>query len=617
MLMSVLLSILFISGFYLLGKEITNIFYLKKVVEKISDSNFQYPCLGIAYFIFVLYPIFFLELYNKLFFIIISSIILILGLLNIFLNFKRIINFLKKKIIKHRKISLEGLLVTILISLYFLTAISPITSGDSVSYHMGSAKYIFENGIFSKYVFSPENQLAGAGEFLNTFAFSVNAMQFTSLINFLGLVSILGIIKKFCFYSKLSYNNKNILFLFILSCPVLVFLTSTSKSQLFATSLIFFSYALLIYCINYKEKKSFIIKSSYFLILLPIVGIQTKLSFSVSFFIIITTFFFYFIKKIDLKIFIFIFILFFAVGLLPPAIWKQNIYDYSFYKFFFNPFPLNLPGYNEVTLHGKNYLQEKFPFILFIPLSFADLTQFIGVGMFSLFFLFKSSYKNKKTLLSIIIFSFIVYSVFGQKSSRFFIEIYLIMILILTLIFKDLNNQKIFSVLKKGIAIQSIFTIFILAYGVFNLLPGSLSDKLNKKILSQYASGYNLYTWANAVLPQNSITLIHHRSYYFAEKKIIYIGMVGFLKNESKAEKKNFLNKIKEQKPNYILFYGDNKEFNYSEFNFKDCTKGLFKQKHNVGFHETRNPLNSNKKYYNGYIYHLDISLMPSCVKFN
>ena len=97
MLMSVLLSILFISGFYLLGKEITNIFYLKKVVEKISDSNFQYPCLGIAYFIFVLYPIFFLELYNKLFFIIISSIILILGLLNIFLNFKRIINFLKKK----------------------------------------------------------------------------------------------------------------------------------------------------------------------------------------------------------------------------------------------------------------------------------------------------------------------------------------------------------------------------------------------------------------------------------------------------------------------------------------------------------------------------------------
>ena len=82
------------------------------------------------------------------------------------------------------------------------------------------------------------------------------------------------------------------------------------------------------------------------------------------------------------------------------------------------------------------------------------------------------------------------------------------MILILTLIFKELHNQKIFSVLKKGITIQSIFTIFILAYGVFNLLPGSLSDKLNKKILSQYASGYNLYTWANTVLPEN-LSLIH------------------------------------------------------------------------------------------------------------
>jgi len=606
-----------VSGFYLLGKKITNIFYLKKIVEKISDSNFQYPGLGIAYFIFVLYPIFFFELYNKLFFTVTSSVLLILGLLNIFLNFRNIADFLKKNLTKNRKVSLEGLLVTILVSLYFLITISPITSGDSVSYHMGSAKYIFENGIFSKYVFSSEYPLAGAGEFLNTFAFSINALQFTSLINFLGLVSILGIIKKFCFYSKLSYTNKNTLFLFILSCPVLVFLTSTSKSQLFATSLIFFSYALLIYCINYTEKKIFIIKSSYFLILLPIVAIQTKVSFSLSFFIIITTFFFYFIKKIDLKIFIFIFILFFAVGLLPPVIWKQNVYDYPFYKFFFNPFPLNIPGYNEVTFFAKNFLHEKFPFILFIPLSFADWTQFIGVGMFSLFFLFKSSYKNKKILLSIIIFSFIVYSIFGQKSSRFFIEIYLIMILILTLIYKELNNKKIFSVLKKGIIFQSIFTIFILAYGVFNLLPGSLSDKLNKKILSQYAYGYNLYTWANTVLPENSITIINHRAYYFAEKKILHVGMAGFLKNETKVGKEFFLNKIKEQKPNYILFYGDNESFNYDEFNFKDCTKGLFKKKLNVGYLATRNPLNSNKKYYNGYIYHLDSSLMPGCVKFN
>jgi hypothetical protein len=617
MIISILLSIFFVSGFYLLGKKIIKITKSQKIVEAVSDSHFQYPCLGIVFFLFVLYPIFFFEIYNKLFFVVTSSILLILGIFNILLNFRSIKNFLKNILSINRKISLVGFLVSILVSLYFLITISPITSGDSVSYHMGSAKYIFENGIFSKYVFSSEYPIVGAGEFLNTFAFSVSAFQFTSIINFLGLVSILGIIKKFCFYSRVSYYNKNVLFLFILSCPVLVFLTSTSKSQLFSTSLIFFSYALLIYCLNYTKNKNFIMKSFFILMIMSIVAIQNKISFSLSFFIIITTFFFYFIKKIDFKTFIFIFILFFVVGLLPQVIWKQYVYGYPFYKFLINPFPLNIPGYNEVYLGAKNYFQEKFPFILFIPLNLSDLTQFIGVGMFSLFFLFKSNYKNKKILLFIIIFFFIVYSILGQKASRFYLEIYLFIILILTLIFKKLKSKKMFSFLKNAIILQSIFTICILSIGVFNLLPGSFSDKLNKKILSQYASGYNLYTWANEVLPKNSITMISHRSYYFAEKKMIYVGMANYFKNETKNGKEFFLKQIKEEKPNYILFYGDNESFNYSEFNFKDCTKGLFKKKLDVGFHERRNFLSIKKNYYNGYIYHLEASLMPGCVKFN
>ena len=35
----------------------------------------------------------------------------------------------------------------------------------------------------------------------------------------------------------------------------------------------------------------------------------------------------------------------------------------------------------------------------------------------------------------------------------------------------------------------------------------------------------------------------------------------------------------------------------------------------NVGFHETRNIFNSNKNYYNGYIYKLDTKKFPNCVK--
>ena len=54
---------------------------------------------------------------------------------------------------------------------------------------------------FREDLFYPEAPLVGAGEFLNTFALSVKAYQFTSLINFVGLISI-NVFKKVCSKSK-------------------------------------------------------------------------------------------------------------------------------------------------------------------------------------------------------------------------------------------------------------------------------------------------------------------------------------------------------------------------------------------------------------------------------
>ena len=53
---------------------------------------------------------------------------------------------------------------------------------------------------------------------------------------------------------------------------------------------------------------------------------------------------------------------------------------------------------------------------------------------------------------------------------------------------------------------------------------------------------------------------------------------------------------------------------NYKSLNFEKCTKGLFSQKKNVGFNATRNIFNSDRKYYDAYIYHFDFSSLPNCV---
>ena len=191
----------------------------------------------------------------------------------------------------------------------------------------------------------------------------------------------------------------------------------------------------------------------------------------------------------------------------PYAIWKQNIYEYPFYNFLLNPFPLNIPGYLEVYLSSKNYVIENFPLSIFIPLSLSDLTNFLGVGCFLLFFLLFNKF-NKKNIFLFITLSFIfIYSYLGQKTPRFYLEIYLFVVLIGSIIIRDIKNTFSFKLLKSAVIFQSIYLICVLIIGNISLLPGIFSETLNKKVLSKHAYGYNIYSWANSVLPNNSILI--------------------------------------------------------------------------------------------------------------
>jgi hypothetical protein len=83
------------------------------------------------------------------------------------------------------------------------------------------------------------------------------------------------------------------------------------------------------------------------------------------------------------------------------------------------------------------------------------------------------------------------------------------------------------------------------------------------------------------------------------------------------ALKDYWLFKLKEQKPDFILFYGSENIYNYSSFNFKNCLNLLYVSKNNVGFHATRNPFNKGLENYNAYIYKFDYNKLPYCVTKN
>jgi hypothetical protein len=278
--------------------------------------------------------------------------------------------------------------------------------------------------------------------------------------------------------------------------------------------------------------------------------------------------------------------------------------------------PLNLPVYDNFSQFLKNYQSEKFPFILLFPTEIGDFTQIIGIGFLGLAFLFINKFKNKFFFLIIILLFIIIFYFIGQKTSRFYLEIFLFMILILTQLIKKIQKQKLFIVFKYLIFFQSFVVIFTLTLGVINIFPGSFNSYLKDKVLTNYADGYSLIKWTNSVLPKDTKIIIAHRSKFFLNINYIHTDPLGYM-NYNSVHKNYYLNKIKDQNAKFILFYGSKASFNYGEFNFEDCIYELFAKKENAGFHATRNPFNTKNIMYDAYIYYFNNSKMPNCVKSN
>ena len=605
-------SILLASGFFFIGYLCFIILKIEKIIKKISSPIYQYCLFGIIFFLVLLYPIFFLGLIKSYLYKYLSLFVVFLGIVNFIFFFSKILYFYKKNINKIFKFNINYFYILFLI-LYFFLSLAPITSGDSVAYHGGAAKYILANETFPKEIFDLNLVLIGVGEFLNAFALSINAYQFTSLIHFIGLISIFGIFTKLLDDHFVDPKNKQLFFLLVLSCPVLIFLVSTSKPQFFYTALIIFCYSSLIHI--YKFKKKFEI-STIFLISVVFCSIayNAKTSFAISFFLIVTNYFFLIKNKSKFYFAILTSSLISILLIVPHFIWKQYIFNYSFYNFFFNPLPMNIPGFILKLDNINKYDSIGFPYSLFIPLSFSDFTTFLGFGCFYLYFLLIKKFPNKKIFLFNIFFFLVIMTLFGQKTPRFYLEIYLFIILLCITIFYAIKNNNFFKILKFLIYLQSIFVFFLLTYSFLILFPGSISKEWNKKVLSSYANGYNLYDWVNATLPSNSKIITNHRSTYFSNNVVFFLDFIYFIDFDNAYKKNYWLLKLKEQKPNFILFYGKNNNFSYSVYNFKNCTEQLYAIKKDVGFHETRNPFNKGKETYNGYIYKFNFEKLPDCV---
>jgi hypothetical protein len=590
-------ALILVAGLYQVGNLLFKIKQLNKIISEISEIKYQKIFLSTNVVLLIFYP---LILYsNKINFIPIISIILFcFGLFKIVTKFKKKFKFV---LIKFNKNHIDKYLVLIcLFGLLFLS-MAPNTHGDSLGYHFIVAKKLLSTGNYYPEITHYHTFLGGSGEIMIALGLFLGSEQFGGLIQFSGLLSIFGVFKKI--------KNKRIYYyiLLALTSPIILFLSSTAKPQLFhiCSSAIIFSLYLFG---NSKYLSSNEQKWKIFLSLIVlIVSINSKFNFLVSSFLIGTYIFYISFRNKKLIFFILTSVTLFILFYLPIIFWKYLNFGGNFYEYFYSPFPLSIPGIKEFTLYLFNYGRE----VNFLNFIFPkNLNQFTNVIGISIFYILILNLKNNtvKIVFFIAVLHMLINYFFGQFIGRSLLEP-LFWILLVSAKYGHSINFKPFEYFCR---IQSIIFIVGIFYGVFSIFPGSLSKFYKDKVLSHNASGYSLFKWANSTLKEDDVVISSHKSISLGKANYISIEFSSFLKSNSKNSKIIYDNFIKKN-PKYFLTWGYSNQKPYFG-RFKDCVGNLKYYKSSIGRHEARNPFNRGNKY-NGFIYEFDISKFPECLE--
>jgi hypothetical protein len=599
-ILNLIISIILIFGFYELGKIIIKNTFLYKVISPVSNLKYQAILVSGNFIIIISYPIIlFFHQISKIYLISISYFLLFLGVYKLFKKIKS----LNQKEIFRFNINLKLSIIYFCIIAYFLISTGPVTSADSLDYHLYVSKFIVENGFFPNSLNHFHTKLSGAGEILISIGLIVGTEQLSSILQFMGIISILGIL--------INKNKSNLIYCFIiLGSPVLLFFVSSIKPQLFQIASISLIFAVTLFS-NTKNEKDTLLKYFFCFLILTICS-QVKFSFMLSYFIIGSFILFEsFEKKILIKT-ILIFLITYLIIIAPPTLWKVYAYDTSFLKLIVNPFPIDQPGldnfYNYLVNAGRG--NDIILGIIF-PNTIGTLTNSLGLGVFVYFVLFRDVKLNIFPIFLITTFVILGY-LKGQPASRFFLEPFVWTLITLSKNKLEKKIPKAFNIL---LLIQFIAILPAVTYGAISLSQANISNELRNKVLIKNANGYQLFQWANNELDKikyEGPIISMHRSISLANNPVISSDVFWLTYLEEKKYT-NYLKEIKKLKPIYLLSYGKRKNNNPNHVYFDNCKFDIFKEGKSIGSHAARKPFGRGNKY-NGYLFKINVQNLSKCI---
>jgi hypothetical protein len=155
----------------------------------------------------------------------------------------------------------------------------------------------------------------------------------------------------------------------------------------------------------------------------------------------------------------------------------------------------------------------------------------------------------------------------------------------------------------------SNFIVFLLiVFGIYNLAPSLLSNKLRKEVMMNNAYQYQAANWVNENIDKGKLVITNMRSVALLNANAIPMDYLSY--NISSENSEKYINFIKEKKINYLILLNFSEKYHYL---FKNCTE--IKRFSSPAFtNERRNPFNRVGEYYVTII-ELDVNRVTSCIK--
>ena len=153
--------------------------------------------------------------------------------------------------------------------------------------------------------------------------------------------------------------------------------------------------------------------------------------------------------------------------------------------------------------------------------------------------------------------------------------------------------------------------VVVVYFAIFILLPGSLLNSSRVEILNKNANGYSLLNWASKSLKKDDIILSTHRSVAIPTIKTVPGFFINYLDIKDKRAK-IYLEEIKNEKPNYIVF-SQKKNIEKYKTMFNSCLGGMIYFEKNINKFAARNPFISGYAD-DGYIYKFFYQKLPGCI---